>query len=68
MCIRDRHSEGSIPQGDPVAMLGMATVLLFPTLRIQAMDGGLRLSVYADDRNAASPSEQTLAQVEAVWQ
>eukprot|EP00969_Alexandrium_andersonii_P070361 3105266-Alexandrium_andersonii.AAC.1 len=48
-------------------MLGMATVLLLPTIRIQSFEEGLRMSVYADDRNAASPSERALARVEDIW-
>eukprot|EP00969_Alexandrium_andersonii_P271886 12016327-Alexandrium_andersonii.AAC.1 len=45
-------SPGSTPQGDPLAMLGMLTILLAPARRISAEYPTTTLSLFADDRTA----------------
>eukprot|EP00969_Alexandrium_andersonii_P080028 3527616-Alexandrium_andersonii.AAC.1 len=53
-------SEGSVPQGDPIAMAGMAMVLLFPARRAAVANPGALLSVYADDRNAVAGEDEEM--------
>eukprot|EP00969_Alexandrium_andersonii_P017790 778267-Alexandrium_andersonii.AAC.1 len=43
-------SPGSLPQGDPAAIIGVCTVLLLPTLRIRGNDSASVVGIFADDR------------------
>eukprot|EP00969_Alexandrium_andersonii_P289928 12815079-Alexandrium_andersonii.AAC.1 len=54
---RSVRSPGSLPQGCPAAVIGMSTILLFPTTRILNKIPRALIAVYADDRNALASSE-----------
>eukprot|EP00969_Alexandrium_andersonii_P323521 14294175-Alexandrium_andersonii.AAC.1 len=68
MCIRDSvSSPGSTPQGDPLAMLGMLTILLAPARRISADYPTTTLSLFADDRTAVADTAEDMLGIKRIW-
>ena len=57
----------SLPQGDPIAMLGMATILLGPLRKIGSIAPTATCCTYADDRTAMTSSAEDMRRIQQEW-